>query len=82
VQVETETAPALGHYSRTQIALHWTVVALVLVQWLTHEAMEEFWDDVEHGDARGLPGDPVALLHMGSGASILILMIVRLVVSL
>ena len=71
-----------ARYSRTQIALHWTVVALVIVQWLTHDAMEDFWDMVEDGEASGLPGDPVALLHMASGASILVLMIVRVAVRL
>jgi cytochrome b561 len=71
-----------ARYSGTQIALHWTIVALVVVQWLTHEAMEEFWDAVEDGGATGLPDDPVALLHMASGASILILMLIRLAVRL
>ena len=82
MQAEKEPAPALGHYSSTQIALHWTIVALILVQWLTHDAMEDFWDRVEDGEAFGLPGDPVALLHMVSGASILLLMLVRIVVRL
>jgi cytochrome b561 len=67
-------------YAGKQIALHWVVVALVVVQWLTHEAMAEFWDAVEDGEASGLPGDPVALLHMGAGASILVLMLIRLFV--
>jgi cytochrome b561 len=65
-------------YSVLQIALHWAVVALVIVQWLSHDAMEDFWDDAEDGEASGLPGDPVALLHMGSGAAILVLMLLRL----
>jgi cytochrome b561 len=69
-------------YSGLQIALHWMIVALVVVQWLTHEAMEEFWDEVEHGEASGFPGDPVALIHAGSGASILLLMLFRLFVRL
>jgi cytochrome b561 len=67
-------------YSGLQIALHWAVVALVVVQWFTHDAMEDFWDAVEHGEASGLPGDPVALVHAGSGATILVLMLFRLFV--
>jgi len=82
MQAETETASAPGHYSGTQIALHWTIVALIIVQWLTHDAMEDFWDRVEDGEAFGLPGDPVALLHMASGASILVLMLIRIIVRL
>ena len=41
--------------------------------------MEDFWDLVEDGEASGPPGDPVALLHAGSGASILLLMLVRII---
>ena len=67
-------------YSGKQIGLHWVIVALVVVQWLTNDAMGDFWDEVEDGEASGLPGDPVALLHMGSGASILVLMLIRLFV--
>jgi cytochrome b561 len=69
-------------YSLPQIVLHWLVVALVVVQWLTHDAMEKFWDHVEDGEAFGLPADPVALLHFGSGAGILLLMLARIVTRL
>jgi cytochrome b561 len=58
--------------------VHWAVVALIFAQWLTHDAMEDFWDRVEDGDAAGLPDDPVALLHAVSGASILLLMLIRI----
>ena len=73
---------AESRYSRTQIMLHWAIVVLVLVQWLSHDAMEDFWDRAEDGEAFGLPGDPIALLHMASGASILVLMVVRIIVRL
>jgi cytochrome b561 len=65
------------HYSKAQIALHWIVAALIVVQWITHDAMEDFWDAVEHGEAGGLPEGPTALIHLGSGATILVLMLAR-----
>jgi cytochrome b561 len=79
---DTATDHSGGRYSRTQILLHWTVVGLVIVQWLTHDAMEDFWDLVEDGEAGGPPDDITALLHMASGASVLVLMLIRLVVRL
>jgi cytochrome b561 len=69
---------ASDRYSGVQIVLHWTIVLLVGVQWLSHDAMEDFWDAVEHGEAAGLPDDSGAMLHGVSGATILILMLVRL----
>jgi len=69
-------------YSNAQIALHWAVVALIIVQWLTHDAMEDFWDRVEDGAATGLPADPVALSHAASGGTILLLMLVRVILRL
>ena len=69
-------------YTRIQIVLHWLVVALVLVQWVSADEMNELWDGVE----RGLPvspGDnPIALLHAVSGATVLLLMLVRWAVRL
>lgn len=77
------TPPAVDpRYSPAQILIHWAVVALVVVQWLTHDAMEDFWDRVEDGEAAALPDGPIALLHLASGACILLLMLLRIVLRL
>ena len=80
--MQPSTAPGGERYTGTQIALHWAIVGLVVVQWLSHDAMEDFWDSVEDGEAGGIPDDPIALLHMASGASILLLMLFRIFVRL
>lgn len=73
----SSTSPASEGYSASQIALHWTIVALVLVQLFSHEAMEHAFDAQEKGTGQ-VTGDPVALVHAGSGVVILVLMAVRL----
>jgi cytochrome b561 len=73
------TTSRADHYAAPQIALHWAVVALVVVQWFSHDAMEDFWDRVEDGAASGLPDNSVALIHLASGAGILVLMLIRIV---
>ncbi len=73
----TETPPRQS-YTLPQIVLHWAVVALVVVQLVSSDGMEEYWNRVEGGAAPGLPTESLPLLHAGSGAAILVLMIVRL----
>jgi cytochrome b561 len=80
--MERSIAPRKEHYSSSQIALHWAVVALVVVQWLSHDGMEAFWDRAGNGGAPALPDDPGALTHAASGAGILVLMIARIVARL
>ena len=63
-------------YATPQIALHWAIVALVVVQLASSDGMEAFWEKNENGPPR-LPDDAGALLHAGSGALILALMILR-----
>lgn len=69
-------------YSGLQITLHWTIVVLVVVQFISHDAMEDFFDGVEHGTASGPPSDPMALTHVVSGLLILLLILFRLAVRL
>jgi cytochrome b561 len=66
-------------YSRAQIALHWSIVALVTAQIFTAEAMEDFFDKAEDaGVLAGFPTDPVAIGHAIGGALILVLMLARI----
>ena len=71
-----------ARYSPIQILLHWSIAVLIVVQLLSHDAMEEYWDRVEDREASGIPDDPVALLHLGSGAATLLLMVARVMARL
>jgi cytochrome b561 len=68
-----------ARYSTSQIALHWLIVALVAVQFLTAEAMEQFFDKAEDaGTLAGFPVDSVAIGHAVVGAAVFLLTLVRL----
>ena len=70
---------ATDTYTTPQVILHWLIVGLVAAQFLTAEAMEEFFDKAEDaGVLAGFPTDPVAMAHALGGGTILILMLVRL----
>ena len=66
-------------YTRAQIALHWLIVILVAVQFLTAEAMEEFFDKAEDaGVLAGFPTSSGAIAHALGGGLILVLMFYRI----
>ncbi len=58
-------------YSRTQVVLHWTVVALVALQFLFHDGISDAFRDGLRGDGFVLTVPAVA--HMVAGASVLLL---------
>ena len=58
-------------YSRIQIALHWTIVALVLVEYASGELVEE-----------GSRTSALALIHVWPGLAIIALMLLRLAIRL
>jgi cytochrome b561 len=67
-----------GTYARPQIVLHWTIVALIIVQMLSADGMSAYFEPAkEAGMAPGLPGPGLALAHAMSGATILVLVILR-----
>jgi cytochrome b561 len=49
-------------YSSLQIALHWTVVALIVLNWFLGQAMEEIFDDIRDGEGVSSPWP--AYLHV------------------
>jgi cytochrome b561 len=66
-------------YAKPQIMLHWLIAALVVAQFLSAEAMQEFFEKAE--DAKvlaGFPTDNTSMVHAIGGATILVLMLVRL----
>lgn len=67
-------------YSHGQIALHWTIVVLVIVQLVSHEGMEHAFDRFEDAGFPAFPWDALAAVHAVSGAAILLLMLARIAV--
>lgn len=66
-------------YSRLQIALHWTIMLLIILNYLTSDAMSDAWRALRDGkDAYGT----TAALHVWVGVTILALVLVRLVLRL
>lgn len=66
-------------YSRLQIALHWAIMLLIILNYATSDAMSAAWRGLREGrDAYGT----TASLHVWAGATILALVLVRLVLRL
>ncbi|MFG1379653.1 cytochrome b [Xanthobacter autotrophicus] len=70
------TVPVSAGYSRTQIALHWAVAALVAAQYLFNDAIAEAWSAHVQGTAYGF--DPLVLAHVAGGVLILVLVLWRI----
>jgi cytochrome b561 len=62
-------------YTRTQIALHWTIAALVIFQILFHGGIKSVWFDRMDGT---VPNEPTPNLHIVIGLAIFALVIWRL----
>ncbi len=65
-------------YTGTQILLHWAVVALVVVQLATLDAIEEAQEAVERAQALGGGEILQSWVHIVSGLTILVLVLWRL----
>ncbi|EYD77591.1 Cytochrome b562 (Cytochrome b-562) [Rubellimicrobium mesophilum DSM 19309] len=73
----TERAAHARHgYSSTQIAVHWLVAALVIVNWLLGDGMSDVFRAVEEGQAVNNIGP--AYIHIAIGVTVLLLMLFRL----
>lgn len=70
-------AARADHFTRSQIIVHWMIAALVLVQLLSHEAMEDAFE-VASEAAMKIGESPLAMTHAISGNAIFILMLVRI----
>ena len=62
-------------YSRSQIALHWGIAALLIVSFFSHEAMKEGWRAFLKGQEPSSFGVPI---HVSTGIAILVLVLFRL----
>ena len=69
-------AHARHGYASYQIAYHWTIVVLVVVNWFLGQPMSEIYDAREEGQQFSQWGP--AFVHIAIGVSILIVMLMRL----
>ena len=67
-------------YSRTQIALHWAVAALVAGQYIFKDSISGAWEGIRAG--REYAFDPLILAHVAGGGLILAFVLWRLVLRL
>ncbi len=65
--------PARTGYSALQIGLHWAVAALVLLQFLLADAIEEAWDALQGEAAPAEPANGLAYGHILFGWIIFVL---------
>jgi cytochrome b561 len=63
-------------YTRTQIRLHWIVVALIALQYVLHDTISDAWDAVLDGAEVGF--DPLIAQHVLMGGLVAILAFWRL----
>ena len=64
---------SVASYSKTQIGLHWSIAALILIQFLAHDGMEHVWRAFRRGEEAS-PGDvPLAYMHVVIGLAVLVL---------
>lgn len=71
---------AVERYSRAQVVLHWTTLALLLVSFISHEGMKDAWRALRQGGeaASAAPGLG-SQVHVWVGATVLALTLIRLV---
>ena len=83
-QEDTEARAEVDGYTPLQIALHWAIAGLVLVQLLLNGAIEVAFDARMDGDPapHGFIGQALAFGHIAIGSAILILTVWRLAVRL
>lgn len=65
-------------FSRTQIVLHWTVVALIAFQYLFSDGIEDLWRAAQRGDSVDADEAVLGYLHMAAGITVLVLVAWRL----
>jgi cytochrome b561 len=63
-------------YSRAQKALHWITAAVIVAQFVFHEAMADAWDRIE--DGLTVAFDPLVMAHVAGGFAVLAFALWRL----
>ncbi|SMH49997.1 cytochrome b [Maritimibacter sp. HL-12] len=65
-------------YTRIQIALHWLVFILVVLQFVLHDSIADAWERIEDGLEVGF--DPLVAQHVFTGLLILLLVMIRMAI--
>lgn len=65
-------------YSGFQIALHWTIAALIAFQFLASDGIGQAWRAFRRDGVVGDAFSPLALAHIVAGVAVLLLMAVRI----
>lgn len=65
-------------YSRTQIALHWMVVVLVVFQFVANSGMVAAWAAFLDGEPAPAGTGVMSTLHIAGGSLILLMMLLRI----
>ena len=66
----------LRWYSKTQIVLHWSTVALVIAQYVLHDSIVNAWELIQSG--KSVSFDPLVLSHVAGGIFIAVIVLIRL----
>ncbi|NRP59476.1 MULTISPECIES: cytochrome b [unclassified Marinobacterium] len=66
----------LRWYSKTQIVLHWSTVALVIAQYVLHDSIVNAWELIQSG--KSVSFDPLVLSHVAGGIFIAAIVLIRL----
>lgn len=74
--------PARTGYSATQIALHWIIAVLIVVQVVAHEGMETVYGAARGGPAATESEQFMADLHVAGGIAVFLLALLRVVLRL
>ena len=74
--------PARTGYSATQIALHWIIAVLIVVQVVAHEGMETVYGAAQGGPAATESELLMADLHVAGGIAVFLLALLRVVLRL
>ncbi|MCA8883041.1 MAG: cytochrome b/b6 domain-containing protein [Rhodobacteraceae bacterium] len=67
-------------YSRTQILLHWGIFALIVLQFVLHDAMSEAWHALVRGQE--IASNPLVAQHVFGGILVGLLVLWRLALRL
>lgn len=71
--------PRPATWSRLNVFLHWTIVVLVLCQWIEGEYMADFWDATLEGGSIGTTTAVLGYGHIVLGTLVLVAAALRLI---
>ena len=73
------SSPSRSDWSRFNVFLHWTIVVLILCQWIEGEYMSHFWDATLEGEAIDQISVILGYSHIVIGTLVLVAAVLRLI---